>query len=211
MNLSAIVGVAHSFLPFSNVTSTTDVSLYDSMDPLIHDALIEIMWLAVLSTVAVLLAQQDGVTKSLKAFESLNFADIFSAIHRVLTTTHTISSLSHMLNVSHTFSILSRLLDRQRSPRQYNHSLHKRTIFLRDISYSTTESDVSWFISRVAKPEDVLVCKFPDTGRARGFAFVQMETRQAMERAIQDLHNTRLHGRYVKLEPSATAISRARC
>eukprot|EP00397_Hematodinium_sp_SG-2012_P062555 GEMP01084687.1.p1 GENE.GEMP01084687.1~~GEMP01084687.1.p1 ORF type:complete len:159 (+),score=18.37 GEMP01084687.1:439-915(+) len=101
--------------------------------------------------------------------------------------------------------------ERQKAkPRVWDSSLCKRTIFIRDLTYATTEKELFVFISRVAPPEDWLICKFPDTGRGRGFAFVQMESVETMHTVIRKLNNDSLNGRNVKLEMSTNAITRSK-
>ncbi len=68
-------------------------------------------------------------------------------------------------------------------------------IFVGNLSYQTTQSDLQAAFSAYGTVESVNVITDRDTGQPRGFAFVEMpETRDA-QNAIQQLNGAELNGR----------------
>jgi cold-inducible RNA-binding protein len=69
-------------------------------------------------------------------------------------------------------------------------------LFVGNIPYSTTEQDLKTLFERSgAKVESVRVITDFDTGRSKGYAFVEMATGDEADRAIKDLNNYNLNGR----------------
>ena len=68
-------------------------------------------------------------------------------------------------------------------------------IFVGNLSYQTTQDDLNAAFSAYGAVESVNIITDRDTGRPRGFAFVEMpETRDA-QNAIQQLNGAELNGR----------------
>ncbi len=70
-----------------------------------------------------------------------------------------------------------------------------RRLYVGNLPYKTTDEDLAQLFSRAGTVESVRVMRDVVTGRARGFAFVQMSTDEEAQRAITDLHQYQLEGR----------------
>ena len=71
-------------------------------------------------------------------------------------------------------------------------------LFVGNIPYSTTEQDLKALFERSgAKVASVRVITDFDTGRSKGYAFVEMATGDEAEKAIKDLNNFNLSGRSI--------------
>jgi RNA recognition motif-containing protein len=73
------------------------------------------------------------------------------------------------------------------------------------LSYSTTEADLRSYFGTVAPPSHVVLPVDRETGRPRGFAFVEFLERPHAEEAIQKFHGQPLNGR-----PLSVSEARAR-
>ena len=71
-------------------------------------------------------------------------------------------------------------------------------LFVGNSPYSTTEQDLKALFERSgAKVASVRVITDFDTGRSKGYAFVEMATGDEAEKAIKDLNNFNLNGRSI--------------
>ncbi len=70
-----------------------------------------------------------------------------------------------------------------------------RRLYVGNLPYSTTDEELNALFSRVGAVETVRVMRDMATGRARGFAFVQMATEEDAQRAIGEFHQYQLDGR----------------
>ncbi len=71
-------------------------------------------------------------------------------------------------------------------------------IFVGNLSWNTTEDDVRDLFATHGTVESVRLITDRDTGRARGFGFVEMDDEGASS-AIQSLNGTELDGRALKV------------
>jgi cold-inducible RNA-binding protein len=78
-------------------------------------------------------------------------------------------------------------------------------LFVGNLSYSTTEADLRSYFSTVAPPSHVVLPVDRETGRPRGFAFVEFLDRAHAEQAIQKFNGQALNGR-----PLSVSEARAR-
>jgi cold-inducible RNA-binding protein len=78
-------------------------------------------------------------------------------------------------------------------------------LFVGNLSYSTTEADLRTYFSSVAPPSHVVLPVDRETGRPRGFAFVEFLDRTHAEQAIQRFNGQALNGR-----PLSVSEARAR-
>jgi RNA recognition motif-containing protein len=78
-------------------------------------------------------------------------------------------------------------------------------LFVGNLSYSTTEADLRTYFGGVAPPSQVVLPVDRETGRPRGFAFVEFQDRGHAERAIQQFNGQIFNGR-----PLAVSEARAR-
>ena len=78
-------------------------------------------------------------------------------------------------------------------------------LFVGNLAYSTTEADLRTYFGAVAPPSQVVLPIDRETGRPRGFAFVEFLDRAHAEQAIQRFNGQPFNGR-----PLAVSEARAR-
>jgi RNA recognition motif-containing protein len=78
-------------------------------------------------------------------------------------------------------------------------------LFVGNLSYATTEADLRAYFGSVAPPSQVVLPVDRETGRPRGFAFVEFPERSQAEAAIQRFNGQVFNGR-----PLAVSEARAR-
>jgi len=70
-----------------------------------------------------------------------------------------------------------------------------RKLYVGNFPYETGESDLQALFARAGTVETVTVMRDMATGRARGFAFVEMSTDEEAQKAITELNEFQLGGR----------------
>jgi RNA recognition motif-containing protein len=70
-----------------------------------------------------------------------------------------------------------------------------RRLYVGNLPYSASEDQLSELFSRAGKVDTVRVMRDMATGRARGFAFVEMGSDDEAQRAISELHDYQMEGR----------------
>lgn len=70
-----------------------------------------------------------------------------------------------------------------------------KRLYVGSLSYYTTEQALEDFFAQVGPVESVRIVTDRDTGRAKGFGFVEMVNEEDAQRAITTLNNTELDGR----------------
>ncbi|MBF5059811.1 RNA recognition motif domain-containing protein [Candidatus Neptunochlamydia vexilliferae] len=68
-------------------------------------------------------------------------------------------------------------------------------LFVANISRECSEDELNEVFSNCGEVKSLKIIKDRDTGQSRGFGFVEMETREAGDKAIQELHDKEVHGR----------------
>ncbi|NUR56052.1 MAG: RNA-binding protein [Acidobacteria bacterium] len=68
-------------------------------------------------------------------------------------------------------------------------------LYVGNLPYSATEEQLSELFGRAGKVDNVRVMRDMATGRARGFAFVEMGTDEDAQRAITQFHEYQMEGR----------------
>ena len=68
-------------------------------------------------------------------------------------------------------------------------------LFVGNLPYSATEADIRQHFGTVGDASQIVIPTDRDTGRPRGFAFVDYDDRGVAERAIQQLHGQPFKGR----------------
>lgn len=72
-----------------------------------------------------------------------------------------------------------------------------KKLYVGNLNYSTTEDDLRRLFTEVGPVVSVTVITDRMTGRSKGFAFVEMETEQAAEAAIDRLNNQEIDQRSI--------------
>jgi cold-inducible RNA-binding protein len=70
-----------------------------------------------------------------------------------------------------------------------------RRLYVGNLPYSATDDDLNELFSRAGAVANVHVMRDQATGRARGFAFVEMTTDEGAQKAIDELHEYQMDGR----------------
>ena len=70
-----------------------------------------------------------------------------------------------------------------------------RRLYVGNLPYTTGEAELQELFSKAGNVESVRVMRDAATGRARGFAFVEMQTDEDAQRAVTELNQTQLGGR----------------
>ena len=68
-------------------------------------------------------------------------------------------------------------------------------IFVGNLSFDATESDIENAFGEYGEVKTVNIVKDRETGRSRGFGFVEMKDNKAAQQAIQGLDQKELAGR----------------
>jgi RNA recognition motif-containing protein len=70
-----------------------------------------------------------------------------------------------------------------------------RRLYVGNLPYKTTDEDLTQLFGQAGPVDNVRVMRDMATGRARGFAFVQMVTDEAAQAAIAQFHQFQMEGR----------------
>jgi RNA recognition motif-containing protein len=68
-------------------------------------------------------------------------------------------------------------------------------LYVGNLAYTTTEEDLRTLFAQAGDVASVALIKDRDTGRSKGFAFVEMNTQQEAESAIKMFNGTRVSDR----------------
>ena len=79
-----------------------------------------------------------------------------------------------------------------------------RKLFVGNIPFQTSEDDLQTLFGQAGPVESVRVMRDNATGRARGFAFVEMQTEDGASAAIERFNQYQLGGLYAGSERGAT-------
>jgi|SRR5687767_2381360 RNA recognition motif-containing protein len=70
-----------------------------------------------------------------------------------------------------------------------------RKLYVGNLPYEIGEAELQELFAKAGAVDSVNVMRDQATGRARGFAFVEMSTEEGAQAAIRDLNDTELGGR----------------
>lgn len=70
-----------------------------------------------------------------------------------------------------------------------------KRLYVGNLPYSITESALHEMFSEAGPVDSVKLITHRDTGRSKGFAFVEMATDEAAERAIAEFNGRKIEGR----------------
>jgi len=72
-----------------------------------------------------------------------------------------------------------------------------KKLYVGNLSYETTEGELQKLFSEVGPVVSATVITDRDSGRSKGFGFVEMETEQAAKEAIERLNNHEINQRSI--------------
>ena len=82
-----------------------------------------------------------------------------------------------------------------------------RKLFVGNLPFSTDEHRLEELFASIGPVDSVNIVRDQMTGRARGFAFVEMQTEEAAQSAIQRLNETDLDGRKIAVNEARPKLS----
>ena len=83
-------------------------------------------------------------------------------------------------------------------------------LYVGNLDYSATEDDLRKLFTQAGEVQSVNVIKDRDTGRSKGFAFVEMSTQAEAEKAISLLNGFSFHDRPLTVNLARPREDRAR-
>ena len=82
-----------------------------------------------------------------------------------------------------------------------------KKLYVGNLSFGTTESDLDDLFAQAGEVESVRIITDRDTGRSRGFGFVEMSEENA-EKAISQFNGTELDGRALTINEARPRVDR---
>jgi cold-inducible RNA-binding protein len=83
-----------------------------------------------------------------------------------------------------------------------------KKIYVGNLSFQTTESDITQAFSGFGAVESVSIITDRDTGRSKGFGFVEMADQADADKAINALNGTELGGRNLTVNEARPMVKR---
>jgi RNA recognition motif-containing protein len=83
-----------------------------------------------------------------------------------------------------------------------------RKLYVGNLPYEVGETDLQDLFARAGTVETVAVMRDQMTGRARGFAFVEMSTDEEAQKAIQELNEFQFGGRNLTVNEARPKAAR---
>jgi RNA recognition motif-containing protein len=74
-----------------------------------------------------------------------------------------------------------------------------KKLFVGNLNYRTTDQQLHDAFAEIGSVESATVITDRETGRSRGFGFVEMGTEDEAQQAIQQLNDTMLDGRTIRV------------
>jgi len=84
-----------------------------------------------------------------------------------------------------------------------------RKLYVGNLPFQTGEADLQELFAQAGSVESVTVMRDQMTGRARGFAFVEMSTEEEAQKAIQALNEREFGGRQLTVNEARPREARA--
>lgn len=82
-----------------------------------------------------------------------------------------------------------------------------KKLYVGNLSFHTTEGDLDELFAQAGEVESVRIITDRDTGRSRGFGFVEMSDEDA-EKAISQFNGTELDGRALTVNEARPQVNR---
>jgi cold-inducible RNA-binding protein len=83
-----------------------------------------------------------------------------------------------------------------------------KKIYVGNLSFQTTESDITQAFSSFGAVDSVSIITDRDTGRSKGFGFVEMADQADADKAINALNGTELGGRNLTVNEARPMVKR---
>jgi cold-inducible RNA-binding protein len=83
-----------------------------------------------------------------------------------------------------------------------------RKLFVGNLTFATTEAELGLLFESVGTVESATVVTDRDTGRSRGFGFVEMASQGEASRAVSELNGRDLGGRQINVSEAKIRESR---
>jgi cold-inducible RNA-binding protein len=83
-------------------------------------------------------------------------------------------------------------------------------VYVGNLSYNTTEDSLRTLFAEFGEIESVNVITDRETGRPKGFAFVEMATQEAAEKSISALNGKTVDDREIKVDKAKPQADRNR-
>lgn len=90
----------------------------------------------------------------------------------------------------------------------FNHNYYTMTIYVGNLNYKAAENQLTELFAGFGEVKSVKIIKDNQSGRSKGFAFVEMDSEESANKAIQALHETEFLGRSIivnKARPKTNA------
>ncbi len=84
-----------------------------------------------------------------------------------------------------------------------------KNIFVGNLDFNTSEDDLRQLFAAYGQVDRVSIMTDRDTGRSRGFGFVEMTNGEEGEKAIAALNGTQVGGRAVNINEARPKVERA--
>ena len=84
-----------------------------------------------------------------------------------------------------------------------------RKLYVGNLPYEVGEAELQELFARAGSVESVTVMRDQMTGRARGFAFVEMSTDEEAQNAIRELNATQVGGRNLTVNEARPKAERS--
>lgn len=75
-----------------------------------------------------------------------------------------------------------------------------KKLYIGSLSYDTTEDSLKEYFSGAGTVESAVVIKHQDSGRSKGFGFVEMSTEEEAKKAIEMFNGQDLDGRRIVVD-----------
>ncbi len=72
-------------------------------------------------------------------------------------------------------------------------------LYVGNLAYTTTEADLETYFAQAGTVKSVAIIKDRDSGRSKGFAFVEMSTEEEAQQAISQLDGKEFQDRMLKV------------
>ena len=82
------------------------------------------------------------------------------------------------------------------------------SVFVGNLNYQTTEAELSAFFASAGSVLSVRIPLDRESGRPRGFGFVEFDSDEAADRAVAQCHDAELGGRRIRVNKAESRSSR---